>query len=181
MLAIRKATSADLGSIAKVHVTSSRDAYFGVVPNDYLNGLNVEKSQDMWKSRMKSIPITLPLRKLPTKHFCILLRWTNGRFARNDGFEFEIFALHVHPDTRRRGIGSTLLHAAFERAEKQCQLNSAIVWTLIDLPLSCRFYEREGGTAIKKGVWQIGSTSVHEVAYGWSNLASILSRQKTTK
>ena len=49
-------------------------------------------------------------------------------------------------------------------------MNSAIVWTLQELQLSRRFYEREGGKVVNSGVWSIGGLALPEVAYGWTSL-----------
>lgn len=47
-------------------------------------------------------------------------------------------------------------------------MRSMIVWTLEDLRLSRRFYEREGGKVVKHGHWQVGGVALPELAYGWN-------------
>jgi hypothetical protein len=60
------------------------------------------------------------------------------------------------------------LREALARAKHLADNPSAIVWTLRDLQLSRRFYEREGGTLVKTGVWALDGHAFPEVAYGWT-------------
>ena len=172
---IRVATEADLQAVARIHIASCQDAYKGVVPDALLVNRSVEGSLSCWKSAFASYPanITVAASRADgvVQGFCCAGPVVDA--VRNAPFAFEIYGLHVSPDVRRQGIGAALLHDAFARARDRERMNSAIVWTLSDLLLSRRFYEREGGKLVKSGVWTIGEFSLPEVAYGWANLHSI--------
>ena len=49
---IREAQREDACDIARIHVSTWRDAYDGIVPASYLNGLSVKKRQERWESML---------------------------------------------------------------------------------------------------------------------------------
>ncbi len=169
--AVRLATEADLPTVAGIHIASWQDAYKGVVPDALLANRSVEGSLSGWRSTFAKYPanITVATAQDGAIHgFCCAGPVVDT--AKNAPFEFQIYGLHVLPASRQRGIGSALLRAAFARARESERMRSAIVWTLRDLQLSRRFYEREGGQVVKTDVWSIDGTALPEVAYGWANL-----------
>jgi ribosomal protein S18 acetylase RimI-like enzyme len=171
MLAIRAATEDDLLSVARIHVASWRDAYQGVVPDALLVDRSVEDTLSGWRSTFAKYPENITVAVLPDdviRGFCCAGPVEDT--VRNSPFEFEIYGLHVSPGSRRQGIGAALLRWAFARARDGEAMNSAIVWTLSDLVLSRRFYEREGGQPVKSGTWTVGAFALPEVAYGWTRL-----------
>ena len=162
---LRVATEADLPAVAQIHIASWQDAYKGVIPDASLSG---------WRSTFAKYPanITVAASQVGViRGFCCAGPVVDA--VRSSSFAFEIYALHVSPDSRQQGIGAALLRDAFARARDRERMNSAIVWTLRDLLLSRRFYEREGGKVVKSGVWTIGEFTLPEVAYGWTSLHGI--------
>lgn len=158
-------------AVAGIHVASFRDAYRGVLPDGFIVSLRVETSQRMWEGTYAKFPDNISVAQAPdglVTGFCC--SGPTVDIDKNEGYEFEIYGLHVRRDYRRRGIGACLLRAALLRARDQYGASSAIVWTLLGLPLSCKFYEREGGAIVKRGTWQLGRERIPEVAYGWSRL-----------
>jgi ribosomal protein S18 acetylase RimI-like enzyme len=168
---VRLATEADLPTVAAIHIASWQDAYKGVVPDALLVDRSIEGSLSGWRSTFTKYPanVTVATTQDGTIHgFCCAGPVVDA--AKNAPFEFQIYGLHVLPAFRQRGIGAALLRAAFARARDSERMKSAIVWTLRDLQLSRRFYEREGGQVVKTGVWRIDEAALPEVAYGWTNL-----------
>jgi ribosomal protein S18 acetylase RimI-like enzyme len=172
---IRAATEADLQAVARIHIASWQDAYKGVVPDALLARRSVEGSLSGWKSTFARYPANITVAASHVggtiEGFCCAGPVVDA--VRNSPFEFEIYGLHVSPDARQQGIGRALLRDAFARARDRERMNSAIVWTLSDLLLSRKFYEREGGKMVKSGVWTIGEVALAEVAYGWTNLHAV--------
>lgn len=168
-LTIRSATEADATVVAQIHVASWRDAYRGVIPDAVIDARTVEGATAMWSANLAKFPGNLTVAEAP-----------DGRLAgfscagpvtdagsRSRPYEFEVYALHVRPDMRRRGVGAALLRHAIGRTRDELHLRSMIVWTLAGLHLSRRFYEREGGVLVKHGVWQVGGVTLPDIAYGW--------------
>jgi hypothetical protein len=46
---IRQAEQSDCEGIARVHVDSWREAYAGIVPDEYLASLSIERRKSMWE------------------------------------------------------------------------------------------------------------------------------------
>jgi ribosomal protein S18 acetylase RimI-like enzyme len=169
--AVRFATEGDLATVAGIHIASWQDAYKGVVPDALLANRSVEGSLSGWRSTFTKYPanITVATAEDGAIHgFCCAGPVVDA--AKNAPFEFQIYGLHVLPALRQRGIGAALLRVAFARARESEPMKSVIVWTLRDLQLSRRFYEREGGKVVKTAVWRIDGAALPEVAYGWTNL-----------
>jgi GNAT superfamily N-acetyltransferase len=165
---IRVATEADVPHIAQIHVASWLDAYRGVIPDAVIDARTVEGVTAMWSGNPTKFPKNLTVAEMPDGQiagFSCAGPVTDG--SKSVPFDFEVYALHVRPDTRRRGIGAALLRQAMTRARGERHMRSMIVWTLEGLHLSRRFYEREGGKLVKQGMWQVGGTELPELAYGW--------------
>ncbi len=168
-LLIRTAASADVPEIARIHVASWRDAYRGAIPDAVIDARTVEGAIEMWQANLAKFPGNLTIAQAPDARiagFSCAGPITNAE--RSGPYEFEVYALHVRPDMRRHGVGAALLRDAMRRALDDLHLRSMIVWTLEDLRLSCRFYEREGGAVVKHGKWEVGGVTLPEVAYGWT-------------
>jgi len=161
---IRVATEADLRAVAQIHIASWQDAYKNVIPDTLLVGRSVDGSLSGWRSAFAKYPgnITVAVSQNEViQGFCCTGPVVDA--TRNSPFEFEIYGLHVSPDSRRQGIGASLLREAFARARDREGMNSVIVWSLRDLRLSRKFYEREGGKLVSSGIWSIGEFALPEV------------------
>jgi ribosomal protein S18 acetylase RimI-like enzyme len=166
---IRTATEADAPDIAQIHMASWRGAYRGVIPDAAIDARTVEGATEMWLANLGKFPENLTVAERPDRQiagFSCAGPVTNAEHSAP--YEFEVYALHVRPDVRQHGIGAALLHQAMARARDQLHMRSLIVWTLEDLRLSRRFYEREGGKVVKHGHWQVGGVALPELAYGWN-------------
>ena len=166
-LLIRSATEADVTPVAQIHMASWRDAYRGVIPDAVIDARTVEGAVAMWFANLAQFPLNLTVAQMADRQiagFSCAGPVTDQE--RSGPYEFEVYALHVRPDLRRNGVGAALLHQAMTRA-RDLGTRSLIVWTLENLHLSRRFYEREGGTLVKRGEWQIGGVTLPDLAYGW--------------
>jgi GNAT superfamily N-acetyltransferase len=168
---IHVASEADLQAVARIHVASFQDAYKDIMPASFLAGLSVDGSLSGWKSTFAKYPTNVTVAVSQDgviEGFCCAGPVVD--VVKNSPFEFQVYGLHVSPNCRRQGVGAVLLRTAFARASRE-GMSSAIVWTLRDLSLSRRFYEREGGAAVKTDVWSVGGgLTLPEVAYGWTSL-----------
>jgi len=168
---IRRAAEPDLPAIAAIHLASWQDAYQGVVPEAVLRGRSIADCLAGWRATFAAhaANITIAASNDGRIHgFCCAGPVVDT--DRNAPFEFEVYGLHVAPTSRRNGIGARLLHQALARAREQEGSSTAIVWTLADLALSRRFYEREGGKPVKSGIFLLDGIALPEVAYGWTSL-----------
>jgi GNAT superfamily N-acetyltransferase len=132
-LEIRPATPADARAIAEVHVASWRAAYSGIVPDDWLDRLDVAERTRQWEGWIgRSIVLV-----------------TDGGDTRVVGFvaaheeSGEIAALYVAPDHTRRGLGTRLLAAVHERL-RQAGRAEAHLWVFEANAAARAFYAARG-------------------------------------
>ena len=167
-LLIRSAIEADVPHVAEIHMASWRDAYRGVIPDAVIDARTVEGATAMWSANLAKFPGNLTVAQIADGQIAgFSCAGSVTDHERSGPYEFEVYALHVRPDLRRKGVGAALLDHTITRARVELGMRSLIVWTLDDLHLSRRFYEREGGKLVKQGEWQVGGVALPELAYGW--------------
>ena len=89
----------------------------------------------------------------------------------------ELYALYVHPDYFRRGIGTQLAQTVARRLV-QDGMPSMLVWVLAQNPAR-KFYESLGGQYLYDKTVTIGGAELIEVAYGWQDIHALAQMEKT--
>lgn len=85
----------------------------------------------------------------------------------------EVYALYVHPDYFRQGIGTALFKAACTQLAEQ-KLTSMILWAIKKNKRACAFYESMGGQRIAKQRVDIGQKSwAEESCFGWKDVRKL--------
>src|SRR5205814_10200325 len=103
-LSIRDATRADARAIAEIHVAAWRAAYRGLIPDDYLASLSVEKRTGFWETIIgRAGPAKLALADLDGEMAGFCLFGPTRDEAPSD--IAEIYSLNIHPDRWRLGAG----------------------------------------------------------------------------
>jgi GNAT superfamily N-acetyltransferase len=171
---IRLATAGDLESVADLHNRSWRNSYRGVVPDAIIDARTLATTTAMWRENVAAYPENLWIaERAPGGLIGFCCAGPVRDIGRSNPFEFEIYALHVVPEAHRSGIGTALLTHQFQRMSAS-GFKSAIVWTMAGNGQARRFYERNGGTVVKTGVWEQGGHRVPDVAYGWPAPGAVL-------
>jgi len=162
---IEPATLADARRVAEIHVRTWQAAYVGIVPDEYLASLSVEKREAMWREAID--------KQLPE----LLLARVDGDVAGWVSFDAsrdkdaapgtgEIWALYVDPAHWAGGIGRALLQRARERLDER-GFASISLWVLAANTRAIRFYEA-AGFALDAGsaqVFELGGRQVQELRY----------------
>lgn len=139
---LRRATGADAPVVAAMHVRAWQVAYRGIVPDAFLDGLDVEARAARY-SFDRSEPGD------PETWIALdgedLVGMVNVGPARDDDLPGlgEVRAVYVAPDRWRSGAGSALLAMA-ERRLADSGFADACLWVLADNARARRFYERAG-------------------------------------
>ena len=84
-------------------------------------------------------------------------------------FAGEIYALYVHPDYWRQGIGRALLRAGFDGL-RQGGMPSALLWVQAKNDPAIALYLSEGGEKCGKRMIEIEGKTVKETAIGFRQL-----------
>ena len=172
-LRVRAAAPADARAIAGVQIASWRDAYAGIVPQAFLDGMLEEE----WEERRRGnigVPGTT---SLVAEEDGAIVGFIYGGPARESlaAYDAEVYALYVLRDRRRRGIGRRLLGRCVDAAAAG-GARSLALWVLRDNLPGRAFYESLGGRVVGEKDIPLGGAPLPEVAYGWADLAPLRSR-----
>jgi ribosomal protein S18 acetylase RimI-like enzyme len=141
-LQVRRALLDDVEAIACVHVATWRVAYRGLMPDAVIEANSEARRAELWRSILQSAEhgVYVALIGGAVAGFCEAIASRDADAARDTG---EIAAIYVAPARWRAGIGSALIAAAVEHAERAGQ-RELTLWVLDTNASARRFYERQG-------------------------------------
>lgn len=160
---IRKAKDEDAKRIAKVHVDSWRTTYKGIVPDLFLERLNYEEREEIWK---KAIPTGSVF--VAENETGEIIGFANGgkeRSGQYPGYVGELYAIYLLEAFQGQGIGSLLVKKVMEYL-KELGLFPMVIMAISENP-ACKFYEAIGGKKIGTEEAEIGGKKLTEVVFGW--------------
>lgn len=169
-LTVRDADVDDAEAIAAVHVAAWRTTYRGMLPDDFLDGLEHAGYEARWRRVIAegSNRVYVAADGREVVGFA-----SGGRErAGEDGFAGELYAIYVLQEAQGRGHGRRLVQAVV-RGLREMGLADMIVWVLRDNAGARRFYERLGGVYVRAQPITIGSALLQEVSYGWRSLDDV--------
>lgn len=161
---IREASVEDAEAISSIGVASWSVAYHGIIPDEYLNSLSIEK-KEKFIARSLTVPnnhfIIADIDGQPAGMACFYPLCSE--ITVKDAWELE--ALYILPQYWRKGIGHALIQHIFEymRVRKALICN---LWVLADNYRARSFYEHVGlsSTGIERNI-EIGGKDLTEVRY----------------
>lgn len=140
---IKKALIKNADIIAKIHTQTWQIVYRGLIPNETLDNISVEKCKNEWQERLK-------------KNFCeVLLIEVDNTVSgfvsfcpsRDEDSDLnktaEISAIYLLPEYFNRGLGKQLLSAALEIMQVN-GYQDVILWVFTENQQACQFYEKMG-------------------------------------
>lgn len=138
---IRKATIDDAPRIAEIHVTSWKATYRGIVPDDYLETLDVNRRKEVWRELCSNerSPVYVAGHADRILGFCHI---SASRDSNCEG-SAEITSIYVDPSNLRRGWGRQLFSAACSFATGQ-GFGDVTLWVLAENTNARRFYRAMG-------------------------------------
>jgi ribosomal protein S18 acetylase RimI-like enzyme len=140
---IRKATVEDACGIASVHVRSWQVAYRGHMPDDFLQGLDVEKRTNMWRALTQDSDKIIFVAEDSDGSVVGFSALGHSRDADANPDTAEVSAIYVHPDKWGKGIGRTLLSTALGEVRKR-EFDQLTLWVLEVNQRARSFYESFG-------------------------------------
>jgi len=164
------ASARDIETIARLHAQSWRNAYRGMLADDYLDRHVEADRLEFWSARFASVP---PDRRLVLKAIadgtlmgfvCVLLDAEPQWGARLDN-------LHVSPESKGTGIGYTLFQAAREWIADVAAGTAMHLWCVERNHVARRFYDRQGGKIVQTATRPVAQElAVPELRYWWPPL-----------
>lgn len=135
-LAIRTAIEADAPAIARLHLSSYRAAYRGLIPDEFLAAYHLAERERRWLERLRD-----PTR---TTYVTAPALVAFAEIGPSDiPLTGELLALHVAESHWRQGIGGAL-HSHALNALSGRGFQSAVLWVLDGNQRACAFYEAAG-------------------------------------
>jgi RimJ/RimL family protein N-acetyltransferase len=148
---VRPPTADDAEAIGLAHVRAWQVAYRGLIPDEYLDGLDPVARGDAWR-RVLASPHELD--GASGEHLVIEVDGDVVGFAgfgpcRDDdaaGVELgELYAINLRPDAWGQGHGRRLLTAAVDGLRRR-GFGEAVLWVVTGNDRARRFYEAAGWT-----------------------------------
>lgn len=136
---VRVATAGDAGAIARVHVSSWRAAYAGIVPDRVLARLDEARRAEQWRGWVDR----------GAEGVWVLVAEERGDVVGFVAFHSrgdragEVQAVYLDPGWWRRGVGRMLMEAAEARLVAD-GVDEATLWVLTANGRARAFYERVG-------------------------------------
>jgi ribosomal protein S18 acetylase RimI-like enzyme len=163
---IRRATIDDARAIAEVHVNSWQAAYRGLLPQDFLQNLSLERREAQWRSGIDNPEQVVLVCDLETVvAFCSFMPSRDGDIDKSKVAELStIYALE---SVWGQGIGKQLCAEAV-RQMRERGFSEVMLWVLKGNDRAIKFYERMGMTFDGKTKTETRQNDItlHELRYG---------------
>src|SRR5882762_9114245 len=139
---IRSARPEDALRIATIHVDAWRAAYSGIIPDEYLRSLSIEKRHALWQQDLEAgHPFTWVAEESDS-----VLGWISAAASRDaDASQStgEIWAVYIDPSHWGEGAGRALCDAA-EQELRRRGCTEVTLWVLKDNQRALGFYRSNG-------------------------------------
>jgi ribosomal protein S18 acetylase RimI-like enzyme len=140
---IRKATVNDARKIAEVHVKSWQAAYRGLLPDDFLKNLSVDRREQQWQQGVQKSEQIVLVYEQENK----ILAFCSFAPSRDDGVDkttvAELSTLYALESVWGQGMGQALWHEAIKYMRER-GFTEAMLWVLKGNERAIKFYERRG-------------------------------------
>jgi GNAT superfamily N-acetyltransferase len=172
--AIRPATKNDALEIARVHVSSWHASYTNILPDDVLEYFTVYRRVKTWQHILETENQQTVFVATEDNQ---VVGFVSGGPARDDtlkeeGYDGEVYAIYLFQDSQGQGLGRRLMEN-IAASLAQDGYNALYLWVIQANTDSQNFYKHLGGSIIKEKTVQRGSKELQEVAYGWSDIATL--------
>lgn len=164
---VRPAAQSDAEAIAGVHVASWRDAYLGLMPQDFLDGLDERRRAEGWRSILASAD-------LPRSGAFVaeddggMVGFAHICPSRDQGASSEtgeLTAIYTISSAWGAGVGRALMGACLQSLSS-AGFAMATLWVLDSNARARRFYEAAGWTLDGEArIEQLPGFAVREVRY----------------
>jgi RimJ/RimL family protein N-acetyltransferase len=160
---VRPATLRDAKAIAQIHTLAAQAAYQGLVPEDQLKSLSIEKRQAYWR---EAIEFCEPQVQVAVEGEKIVgfVGFDRSRDEKSRPTTGEIWAIYAAPTHWNKGVGLALWDAARDGLQEEGCTN-VTAWVPLRNERALRFHELAGFkremTTAKTAV--VGGVKIEEV------------------
>jgi len=174
LIQVRRATAADAPAIARVRVDSWRTTYRGMIPDAYLDGMQVEASTALWDRVLTAGPNTTSV--FVAENSADIVGFACGTMLKEPkhGLDAELAAAYLRREFQRAGLGHRLVGAVVD-AQRGHGATGFLTWVIAGNKGARAFYQRLGGELIVEQPFQWDGMDLVEAGYGWRDLDALAS------
>ncbi|MDQ6917345.1 MAG: GNAT family N-acetyltransferase [Pseudomonadota bacterium] len=171
-IGIRPARCDDAEAIARVRVDSWRETYRGLIPQSYLDAMQIDASRALWDKVLTAKSETVSV--LVAEHGTDVVGFGSGNLLAQPkhGFDAELSAIYIRREFQHAGIGRRLV-AEIAQAQRARGAAGMIVWVIAGNKAARAFYERLGAELVIEQAFQWDGMDLVEAGYGWRNLEAL--------
>ena len=172
-IVIRRANATDASAIAKVRIDSWRTTYRGLIPDAYLDAMQVEASTALWDRVLTAGPNTTCV--FIAEHEADVVGFSCGTLLEPAklGFDSELAAVYLRREFQRAGLGRRLVGAVAE-ALRGKSATALLTWVIAGNKGARAFYEGLDGELIVEQPFQWDGMDLVEAGYGWRDLNTLV-------
>ncbi len=146
-VSVRAARVEDAGRIAEIHVLGWQGGYRGLMPQEYLDGLDSTSRLPRWVQSLQTADGSRGGCLVVADDDGVLAGFANVGRSRDDGAETgnvgEVMAIYLAPDAWGKGLGRELMAAALTHLAG-LGYDEVTLWVLDTNVRARRFYEAAG-------------------------------------
>ena len=173
---LRRATVADAEAIAAVRIESWLATYRGMIPDEYLDSMQLAESITHWRTILEALPAT-------GERICVfvaeseaqVIGFASGMLLPEPKLEMqaELTAVYLRPAWQRSGIGRRMVQKVARTLQAQGS-NSLLVWVIAENAIARNFYEELGGALLLEQKFSWDGLDLMEAGYGWQDLSVLM-------
>ena len=172
-ITIRPAVAKDALAIAWVRIDCWRTTYRGLVPDAYLEAMDLDASTESWNRVLAAGPNTASV--FIAEDGGQVVGFAAGNMLKEPRHELnaELTAIYLRRDYQRAGVGRRLVDSV-ARAQRAHGANGLIVWVIAGNQGARAFYESLGATLLVEQDFEWDGTPLVEAGYGFRDIDALI-------
>jgi GNAT superfamily N-acetyltransferase len=155
-----------------VRIESWRTTYRGMIPDAYLDGMQIEASIALWDRVLTAGPNTTSVFVADQAAEVVGFACGTRLKEPKHGFDAELAAVYLRRDFQRAGLGRRLVGAVID-AQRAHAATGLLTWVIAGNKGARAFYEGLGGELVVEQPFQWDGMDLVEAGYGWRDLCTL--------
>ncbi len=171
-IVIRPARADDAEAIARVRIESWRETYHGLIPQTYLDAMQLDASRAIWQKVLAADSSAVSV--FVAQHGAQVVGFGSGNMLAQPkhGFDSELSAIYIRREFQHAGIGRRLV-VETALAQRGHGATGMIVWVIAGNRRARSFYERLGAELVIEQAFQWDRVDLVEAGYGWRSIDAL--------
>jgi GNAT superfamily N-acetyltransferase len=176
-IAIRRAAPQDANAIAQVRIDSWRTTYRGLVPDAYLDAMQLGASVEMWSRVLNAADASASV--FVAENDGSIVGFAAGNLLKEPryGLNAELSAVYLRREFQRAGLGRRLVCAVAEAARGHGAAGM-IVWIISGNRAARAFCERLGATLLVEQPFEWDGVPLTEAGYAFTDIDALVAACK---